>query len=187
MISAPKPPYVAARWHGGHQDVIKWIVLHSAVTPCQDGMAQSVAEDFAHRPENNKASAHYAVDPHNRRQCVYDKTVAYHCGYNEGSIGVEMCEWPSQDIARWDDTAHRQLEVNTAHLVARLCLVYKVRPYYVNWLGLKAGIKGVTTHAEMSKAFKASSHWDPGAWRRLRFMREVRRHYRYLQIREDTP
>jgi hypothetical protein len=54
-------------------------------------------------------------------------------------------------------------------------MAYGIRPYYVGAIALRLGVKGITTHAEMSKAFRASTHWDPGAWRRFRFMRRVRR------------
>jgi hypothetical protein len=119
-------------------------------------------------------------------QCVGDHTVAYHCGYNQDSIGVEMCDNPSMEDprtgriiaapkSRWDDDEHRRLERRTARLVAELCLAYNIRPYYVGRWKLLAGMKGVTTHAAMSKAYKRSTHWDPGAWRRYRFMRRVRR------------
>jgi N-acetylmuramoyl-L-alanine amidase CwlA len=180
-VSAPSPKFITARWFGGPQEKIKWVVLHSTVTPCVTGEAEKVAHFFA--TEDNKTSAHYVVDPTERRQCVPDHRVAYHCGYNDGSIGVEMCDDPSdkRGIARWDDTPHRQLEVNAAHLVARLCLVNGVRPYYVGFLALRLGVSGVTTHKQMSLAFKKSTHWDPGAWRRFRFMRTVRKHYRYLK------
>jgi hypothetical protein len=100
-----------------------------------------------------------------------------------------MCDNPANKdgspapVTRWDDTNHRLMEVNAAHLVARLCLKHGVRPWFVGRLGLLAGIKGVTTHAKMSKAFKKSTHWDPGTWRRRRFMREVRAHYKYLKSR----
>ena len=33
---------------------------------------------------------------------------------------------------------------------------------FIDAEGLKAGKKGVTTHAEVSKAFKKSNHTDPG-------------------------
>jgi N-acetylmuramoyl-L-alanine amidase CwlA len=178
-VSSPNPPFVTARWFGGVQDKIKWIVLHSTVSPCETGQAERVAQFFAR--EDNKTSAHYVVDPTERRQCVPDHRIAYHCGYNEGSIAVEMCEFPNFDVNRWDNTPHRLLEVNAAHLVARLCAAEGVRPYFVGRLGLLCGVNGVTTHNKMSKAFKKSTHWDPGAWKRLRFMREVRKHYRFLK------
>jgi N-acetylmuramoyl-L-alanine amidase CwlA len=182
-ISAPHPPFISARWHGGKQKP-RLIVLHSTVGPTRAGSAKAVAEYFANRPEDDRVSAHYVVDESNRFQCVGDHTVAYHCGYNQDSIGVEMCDYPSHTSkARWSNPEHRHLFTNTAHLVARLCLVYNIRPYYVPAWKLKLGIKGVTTHAEMTKAFNRSTHWDPGAWPRYRFMREVRAHYKRLKAR----
>jgi hypothetical protein len=88
-----------------------------------------------------------------------------------------MCDDPSdrRGLRRWDDHDHIRMEIRAARLVAELCLAYGIRPYFVPAWKLKLGIRGVTTHAEMSKAFKASTHWDPGAWRRYRFMRRVRR------------
>jgi N-acetylmuramoyl-L-alanine amidase CwlA len=171
-VAPPNPPFIAARWHGGPQTP-RLIVLHSTVGPTKAGSARGVAEFFAH--EDNKTSAHYVVDAAERYQCVHDHQVAYHCGHNQDSIGVEMCDYPSATSAkRWDDAQHQRLLVRTARLVARLCIVYDIRPYYVGVLGLKAGIRGVTTHNNMSLAFRQSTHWDPGVWPRRQFMREVR-------------
>lgn len=180
-IKPPSPPFIAARWFGGEQTPRR-IVLHSTVGPTKTGSAQAIAEYFAR--EDNKTSAHYVVDETTRFQCVGDHTVAYHCGYNQDSIGVEMCDYPSATSkARWATAEHQRLLTNTAHLVARLCLVYDIRPYFVGATALKLGIKGVTTHAEMTKAFNRSTHWDPGAWPRYRFMREVRAHYKHLKAK----
>jgi N-acetylmuramoyl-L-alanine amidase CwlA len=177
---APHPEFIAARWSGGRQDKIKWIVMHSAVCACREGAARGVALYFART--DRPASAHYSVDPGHIVQSVADHTVAYHCGYNEGSIAVEMCEMPDQaNIERWDDAEHRRMERRAAKLVAKLCLAYNIRPYYVSRVGLLLGIKGITTHRQMSLAFKKSTHWDPGAWRRRRFMREVRRQVSLLK------
>lgn len=169
---APSPPFIAARWMGGSQTP-KLIVLHSTVGPTKAGSARGVANFFAR--ETNKTSAHYVVDEGEVIQCVKDHVVAYHCGYNQDSIGVEMCDYPSDKASRWDDAEHLRLERRTARLVAELCMAYDIRPYYVPAIALKLGVRGITTHAQMSLAFKASTHWDPGAWRRFRFMRRVRR------------
>lgn len=178
---APSPPMIRARWHGGKQ-IPRRIVMHSTVSPCKPGQARATARYFA--STSTKASAHYCVDPAEVIQCVGDHTVAYHCGYNQDSIAVEMCEYPSQDKARWDDEPHRQMEIQAARLVAKLCLAYGIRPYFVGRLGLLAGRKGVTTHRAMSRAYKKSTHWDPGAWRRRRFMRRVRR--QIARIKKET-
>lgn len=169
----PSPPFIAARWHGGSQTPRR-VVLHSTVTPCDYEWARKVGNFFAH--EDNKTSAHYGVDPGEVIQYVRDHTVAYHCGYNQDSIGVEMCEYPSlTNLARWLTPSHRKMRRRTARLVAKLCLAYDIPPYYVGVRALQAGKYGVTTHNAMSKAFKKSTHWDPGAWPRRSFMRQVRR------------
>jgi len=169
----PTPLLIAARWHGGPQTPHR-IVMHSTVGPTVAGSARGVAHFFAN--ETNKTSAHYVVDEAEVIQCVPDHTVAYHCGYNQDSIGVEMCDYPSQlNALRWLDPAHRRLKRRTARLVAELCLAYNIPPWYVGVPALLAGKPGVTTHNDMSKAFKLSTHWDPGAWPRRAFMRRVRR------------
>jgi N-acetylmuramoyl-L-alanine amidase CwlA len=172
--AAPSPPFIAARWHGGKQTP-RLIVMHSTVGPTRKGSARNVAAYFAR--ETNKTSAHYVVDEAEVIQCVGDHAVAYHCGYNQDSLGVEMCDNPAdkRGLRRWDDAEHVRLEIRTARLVAELCLAYGIRPYYVGRLRLLAGLRGVTTHAVMSKTYHRSTHWDPGAWRRYRFMRRVRR------------
>jgi N-acetylmuramoyl-L-alanine amidase CwlA len=175
--AAPSPLLIPARWHGGSQTP-RSIVMHSTVSPCKPGAARATAEFFAR--EDNPTSAHYCVDPLEVVQCVPDHTVAYHCGYNQDSIGIEMCEYPAfvvnrVNLARWLTPEHRRMKRRAAHLVARLCLAYDIPPYFVGVKGLLAGKHGVTTHACMSKAFKRSTHWDPGAWPRRQFMRQVRR------------
>lgn len=172
---APSPPMIAARWHGGRQDPRGGLItLHSAVTPCKAGMARAVAHDFA--TTETKKSAHYAVDPSEVVQSVGDHTIAYHCGHNDRSLAVELCENPSRwNMARWFDKPHRAMRARAVVLVAQLCLAYEIPPYYVDAKGLRAGRSGVTTHNEIRLAFPGvTTHWDPGVWPRYRFMRAVR-------------
>ncbi len=183
---APTPPKIPARWHGGEQRPLI-IVLHSTVSPCVKGGARNIGRYFA--TTGNKTSAHYGVDPGEEIQYVGDHTVAYHCGYNQGSIGIEMCEYPSRtNMARWFTKNHRAMRARTVRLVAELCLAYEIPPYYRSAASLKRGNLGVTTHNEMSKAYKRSTHWDPGTWPRWRFMRAVRKQITQLKNdRKDTP
>ena len=73
-----------------------------------------------------------------------------------------------------------------ARLTAQLCLAYGVRPWFVGRIGLRLGRTGVTTHNEVSQAFGQSSHWDPGAWPRRKFMRAVRREVKAIKKGEAT-
>lgn len=173
-FGAPDAPLITARWYGGPQ-VPKRIVLHSTVSPCRDGQARATAHFFA--AEDNKTSAHYCVDPSEVIQCVPDHRVAYHCGYNQDSIGVEMCEYPSlTNVARWLTPNQIKMRRRTQRLVAELCLAYDIPARFLTVDRLVAGERGITTHNNMSRAYKRSTHWDPGAWPKRLFMRGVRRH-----------
>lgn len=167
----PSPQYVAARHHGGDQTP-KLVVMHSTVSPCAIGGAHMIAHMFAVTDEAK--SAHYVVDPAETVQCVHDHTVAYHCGYNQDSVGVEMCEYPSWNLARWVTRPHRRMRARAVNLVAKLCLAYGIPPYFVTAGDMLAGKRGVTTHRAMTRAYHRSTHWDPGAWPRRAFMRAVR-------------
>lgn len=190
MYPAPKPEYIAAKHHGGGQsplDKHSLIVIHSAVVKCRPGAARGVAEGFARG--DRVASAHYSVDPGEVIQSVHDHTIAYHCGYNVNSLAIELCEMPSWKIGRWNPlrfrtSNRRRLWRRAVNLTANLCLSYNVRPYYVGVKALRAwdagGLGGITTHWAMTNAFHRSTHWDPGAWPRRRFLRAVRREMRTL-------
>jgi len=182
MFKPPAPPFVAARWHGGAQTPRR-IVMHSTVSPCVPGGEKNIAHFFA--TESTPTSAHYCVSPSGVVQMVGDHTVAYHCGYNQDSIGIELCDMPdANNIERWKDANHQAMLEHAVDLVARLCLAYSIRPWFVGVVGLKLGRGGVTTHANMSDAFKQSTHWDPGAWPRKTFMKAVRARMKEIQAGE---
>lgn len=179
---APAPRYrgPAAHTSAGANKPIKRIVIHSTVSPCRVGQADKTADYF--RSQKAGGSAHYCVDPGEVVQVVKDSVIAWHAPPNPHSLGVEMCEMPDMHSAkRWEDREHKQMFARTARLVAELCLAYDVPPWFVGRARLKLGVRGVTTHAEVSAAFKQSSHWDPGAWPRVRFMVEVRRQVRLIK------
>jgi hypothetical protein len=50
-----------------------------------------------------------------------------------------------------------------AKAIAEWARTYKIPLVFLNAQDLKdPNVKGVTTHNEVSKAFKQSDHWDPG-------------------------
>lgn len=179
----PDPPYMGpARFYsrGGNKPISR-IVMHSTVGPTGKGSARGIANYFAHSV-TRPSSAHYVVDAGEVVQVVYDGDVAYHAPPNTHSIGVEMCDNPSAtSSARWNDADHKALFALAARLVAELCLAYDVPPWYVGPIRLRMGHKGVTTHAAVRDAFHETDHWDPGAWPRIAFMREVRRQVKAIK------
>lgn len=179
---APSPKYLgpAAHTSGPGNKPIYRIVLHSTVSRCERGGAANIARYF--RSEGSGGSAHYVTDPGEVVQVVYDSVIAWHAPPNDHSLGVEMCDMPSSSSARrWRDDEHKAMFRRTARLTAQLCLAYDVPAWYRSAWSLRRGRKGVTTHAQVSQAFKQSSHWDPGKWPRRRFMRLVRKYVREMK------
>jgi N-acetylmuramoyl-L-alanine amidase CwlA len=170
----PSPRYLgpAAHTSGPGNKPINRIVLHSTVSPCVPGGAEQIASYF--RSQSAGGSAHYVVDPSEVVQVVYDDVIAWHAPPNGHSLGIEMCDMPSQSMERWNDQNHVKLLKRAARLTAELCLAYDVPPFYVPASKLVTGGRGVTTHNDVSEAFHQSTHWDPGAWPRRLFMRTVR-------------
>lgn len=187
---APSPRYLGPPAHttAGDNKPINRIVLHSTVSRCEAGAARATAAYF--RTQDAGGSAHYVVDCDEVVQVVYDGVIAWHAPPNQHSLGIEMCDMPTSTSAeRWNDGNHIAMLKLTAHLVAELCLAYGVPIRYVGPVRLRLGRKGITTHANVSAAFKQSTHWDPGAWPRHRFMRMVRAEAKALraEARKKTP
>lgn len=187
---APAPPYVGppANYSGLNNKPIRRVVIHSAVMPCEPGRARQLGA--MNRSGSTGGSWHYAVDPAEVLQCSYDSVVCWHAPPNGGSLGIEMTDWPgpvpgmkrrtrawvaARRAWRWAKPAQRRMLRRTADLTAELCLAYGLPLRFVSARGLRAGRRGVTTHAEVTKAWGQSDHWDPGWWPRRLFMRRVRR------------
>ncbi|GAA4123203.1 hypothetical protein GCM10022215_29620 [Nocardioides fonticola] len=194
-IAPPAPPLIPARWHGGDQTPAL-SVIHSTVSRCAPGGARATARYF--QTVDRPASAHYVRDPDELIQCVGDHTVAYHCGYNEDSLGWEMTDIPGpvpddkpgtarwkalRRSWRWARPEQKRMLAGLAEDVARAHLAYGIPIRYLDVAGVRRwdargrrpADGGITTHAVMSAAFKRSTHWDPGWWPRRQFIRLARK------------
>lgn len=194
----PKRPVIGGvpRKHSGTDNKdggINRIVVHSAVIQGKPGAADQLGRMNA---TSTTGSWHYATDSEHAVQCSWDSYVCWHAPPNKHSLGVEMADWPkpwpsgSQTKAwwtkltkswRWRTPYHSKMLRVTAELVAELCLEHDVPIQFLSVKMLKNGQRGITIHANVSKAFKQSTHWDPGAWPRIRFMRMVRSHAKQCQ------
>ncbi|MBT56585.1 MAG: hypothetical protein CMF72_24695 [Mameliella sp.] len=192
----PSPPYVgpAARSSTGNNKPIRRIVIHSTVSPCEPGGARKIGAYF--RSPSAGGSAHYITDPAETVQSVYDGVIAWHAPPNPHSLGVEMCDTPgpvpgdprgsaafkaARRAWRWVRPSQRAMLRRTARLTAELCLAYSVPARWATAAELRAGAGGITSHANVSAAFRQSTHWDPGFWPRRHFMRLVRKNIKRLE------
>lgn len=195
-IQPPAPPYLgpAHRSSAGNNKPIRRIVIHSTVSPCELGGARNIASYF--RSSKAGGSAHYVVDPGEVVQVVYDGVIAWHAPPNANSLGIELCDIPgpipddkpgtaayraARRAWRWSRPEQRRMLRRAARLTAQLCAAYDVPPVFLGVGKLRAGRVGITTHANVSKAWGQSTHWDPGFWPRRRFMQLVRRELKELR------
>lgn len=142
---------------------IDLIVIHDMEAPEAKDTAENVAKWFAgaNAPE---ASCHYCIDADSIVQCVKDKDVAWHAPHaNHNGLGLEHAGYARQTPGQWDDLYSKAMLARSAALTAALCGRYGIPVKYLNASRLKAGERGITTHAQVSLAFPVpSAHTDPG-------------------------
>lgn len=156
---------IQARWYakGPRRNPINLIVIHTMEAAEKGTTAENVARYFA--TTDRKASAHWCIDADSEVRCVDDDDIAYHApGASHRSIGLEHAGYARQTAAEWADEYSTRMLLRSAALTARICAQYGIPIRPVDAVGLKRGDAGITTHAEVSKAFpdKGSGHWDPG-------------------------
>lgn len=124
--------------------------------------AENVANYF--RTLKRTASAHFCIDADSVVQCVPENRVAFHApGVNTFSIGLEHAGYARQTQGQWLDDYSRKTLFISLFVAADLCRRHGIQPIFRTAADLRAGrTNGITTHAEVSKAFRKSDHWDPG-------------------------
>lgn len=158
-------PFVQAAHYTAtaHGRAIGLIVIHTMEAPEKPGTAMAVAKWFA-GSKAPQASAHYCIDAEQVVQCVHDGDVAWHApGANKNGIGLEHAGYAAQNDAQWQDAYSTAMLMRSAMLTATLCAAYDIPVEYVDSAGLLLGRRGITTHAQVSKAWKRSNHTDPGS------------------------
>ena len=141
---------------------IDLIVIHDMEYPETPESAEWCAQFFA-GSNAPQASAHFSVDSDSIVQSVPEEHVAWHApGANHDGIGVEHAGYVKQSRSDWlDPYSHAELTLS-AKLVARLCNAYGIPVVWLEHEDVRAGLRGITGHAQVSRAFGKSTHWDPG-------------------------
>lgn len=159
----PTAPFLQAKnYTKGRIKPVGLIVLHTMEAAEASTTAENVAAWFAGAAAP-QASAHFCVDADSVVQCVQVSDTAWAApGANANGIQIEHAGYAAQSAAQWADEYSQALLHRSADLVARLCSEHSIPPFFVDAAGLLRGERGITTHAEVSKAFKKSTHTDPG-------------------------
>lgn len=153
------------------------IVIHTMETPETLMRAETSSTRFASLMAP-LASYHYAVDADSIVQSVKEEHIAWHApGVNGISIGIEHAGYARQTAEEWADPYSKSMLRLSARLVARICRRWKIPAVFVNASNLIANLRGITTHAAVSEAYRKSTHWDPGphfpAEQYCRLVREI--------------
>jgi hypothetical protein len=149
---------------------VRWIVLHDE----ESASAFAAAAWFANRA--SQGSAHLCVDDGICYRTLDDDQIPWAApGANEHGFHIEQAGFARWSAAIW--RRHLRTLERAAYKTALHCRSFGIPPRFVGANGLRGGFRGVTTHAECSKAF-GGTHTDPGRlWPRRLFMSLVRRYH----------
>ena len=159
---APLPFVQARNFYTGRRRSIRAIVLHTMEAAEKPTTAENVAAWFA-GPNAPMASAHFCVDSDSIVQCVRESDTAFAApGLNADGIQIEMAGYAAQGADGWADAYSTAMLELAAGLVAELAARWSLPVRFVDAAGLLRGEEGITTHAEVTKAYRESTHTDPG-------------------------
>lgn len=164
-------PFVASKYFNPivERHTVDLVVLHCMQSPETPQRAEWCAQYMATLNELDadgkpiKKSAHYYVDCDSAVQGVHENRIAFHApGANSNGVGIEHAGQAKQTREDWlDEYGIRMLSLS-AQLTARICKRWGIPVQYVPADGLLAGTRGITTHADCTRAWKRSTHFDPG-------------------------
>jgi len=141
---------------------VRVIVIHSMEAPEGPQTAENVAAYFA-KP-STKASAHICVDNNSEVRCVADEDTAWAApGCNADGLQLELAGYARQTRKEWMDDYSLTMLGRAVKIVAAWCRKYSIPARRLTQAELRAGHKGLTSHADVSAVYKRSDHTDPGA------------------------
>jgi hypothetical protein len=156
-------PFIGARnFTKGRDSSIDVLVIHAMEAAERPDTAEAVARWFA-GPDAPQASAHYLVDANSIVQGVRDADVAWHApGANHNGLGFEHAGYSAQRSREWSDRYSRAMLDRSARLAAAKCRQYGIPAVWLFPVDLLAGRRGITSHWNVSRAYRRSDHTDPG-------------------------
>lgn len=141
---------------------IRVIVIHSGETGEGSTPAEGMGSWFANAAAN--ASAHKGVDTDSACTYLPDSATAWAApGVNADGLHLELAGRAGQTSGQWDDTDSRAILANAAIVAREWADKHDIPKRWLTDAQLRDGrSRGFATHAQVSRVFKRSSHWDPG-------------------------
>lgn len=162
--------FVPARFFtAGRIAPVRKIVLHTIECPCEVGRAMQsavISRDLpANTPNDRKRSAHYMVDPATVVMGVHESDTAYGApGANADGIQIEQAGYAKYSTGEWSAPNPTAMIQIVAALLADLHIRRNIPLHFLTAAEMVSNpdATGVTTHAEVAKAFHKTDHTDPG-------------------------
>lgn len=146
---------------------ILWLVVHTSEQSGETtGTAEALArymETAGDRAGGYGSSYHAITDTDRILPCVPDNVVAFAAsGGNAQGLHVCIPGKAAQTAAQWNDEITGAFLEQCAQWLADKATVYGIPLRKLNSNDVRAGLRGVCGHVEVSQAFKKSTHTDPG-------------------------
>jgi hypothetical protein len=140
---------------------IRRIVIHDMEWAEKPTTAEDCATMFA-GADSPRASCHFMVDSNSVVQGVELDQVAWHAPPNTGSVGIEHAGRAGQSRGQWLDAYGKDMLWRSAALTSWLCTTLALPARWLTVRQLRAGERGLCTHADVSAAWHQTDHTDPG-------------------------
>lgn len=154
--------YLEAAKHSGLRSLTpKYIVIHSTETENIKGSAKSVALYF-HNASNHGASTQLVLDDVSCWRTLHDNVIPWAAPpFNSRGLHIELCGRAAWSRAEWWE--HIVTIRKAAQATAYWAADYDIPLRWLSPAMCKKYASGITSHRNVSLAFKKSTHTDPGA------------------------
>lgn len=156
-------PFVEAKnYRKGRRAKVRVLVIHTAETPENGNMAESIQSYCARRED--KVSCHEAADNNSVVAGVRPYDTAWTTGsINDYSYSWELAGRASQSKEQWADEFSMAMLGLVAKRVAKAAVLWKIPVVKLSPAELKAGRSGICGHIDHTVAYEIKGgHWDPG-------------------------
>jgi hypothetical protein len=156
---------IQARYYakGSRTRLRKWVVVHDMEIENKPDTAELIGHYFANVSASNKVSAHVGVDVNSAVRYVEDDDIAYAApGANANGLHIELAGYAKFLNGDWERSDMLAMLGIAAPIVRDWCDRFGIPKTFVRAADLKRGVGGITTHYEVSQAFRLTNHTDPG-------------------------
>lgn len=149
---------IGGYYRGGQPTLL---VVHDLEAPVRNGIVWELATGWL---QNAGVSPHGMTGPDERVETCPDNRVGYHVRSpgNEVSHGEEHCGYASNTLEQWTTGAQWQTLKRGAANMAVKSTKLGIPLRWLSIAQIRAGERGMCTHADISLAWGTTDHTDPG-------------------------